>query len=90
MSKAVHCFRQKPGSMIFGRQLAVDEPGPFQFATARSGEIFRHNEVSLRHLVSDVAVETEMKLDVDVSIQESISPQTGQKWKLMRFCGTVQ
>ena len=80
MTKAVFLLKLESGSMIFGRQLTVTDPGPWKVKTARSGEMYRHSGETFKELVAEVAEKTGVQLDVEVEAKP-------EEWT-MRYCIT--
>lgn len=85
ISQALKLLKQKPGSIIFGRQGAVDVPGLFPDLQVRSGPLYKHNEDSFKKLVNQVSNETGIKLKVETSIQGHWQKEIKGGFKIMSF-----
>lgn len=84
--RALKLLRPKEGSMVFGRQTAVEEAGPLKHPATRSGEMYRHNEHSFKKLVDEVAEKSGLKVDSEVQYSGRPSGPGGDKWKMISFC----
>jgi hypothetical protein len=88
ISRAVGLLNQKPGSMIFGFQTGAEKARSRPHDSARSGELFSHNEQSLEKLVSEVAEKTGVELRTEVSVVGGTTrakPQDDGDWLYLRF-----
>lgn len=90
MSRAIGLLKQKPGSTIFGWQTGAEKPGSRAHYSARSGELYSHNEQSFEKLVSEVTDKTGVGLSTDVSVDgdkkaTGANSRDGGDWQYLRF-----
>lgn len=90
LSKCLRLLKPKAGSMLIGRQIAMEQPGSIKHAQLRSGEAYNHNIDSWKKLVADVTDELGVKADVEVALMEVKREKGERKWKMMRFCVALQ
>lgn len=90
MSKAIGLLKPKAGSMIFGRQTGVEEPGEMKVPGLRSGAMYRHNPESFKRLVANVGEKTSTKLQVEVEVDKNKRWDGDDKMRMIRFCITMQ
>ncbi|KJX99669.1 methyltransferase domain-containing protein [Zymoseptoria brevis] len=71
MSRTVRLLKPKSGSVIFGRQTAVDEAREQDHpANPRSGKMYRHDDSTFRKLVKEVGEVTKVDLKVEIKRME--------------------
>ena len=90
MSKAVRLLKPKAGSVLFGQQVGGSHAGTFQHSETRSGELYRHNEESLRQLISQVQGEIGLELGFEVQKMEDARQWEKYQWSILRFRVTLQ
>lgn len=86
VAKTVRLLKQKPGSMIFGRQYGVDEARDFKHPSTRSGSVWQHNVESFGKLAKDVEIKTGTRLECKVSAVKSPDWYADEKWCQIRYC----
>lgn len=90
VSKALRLLKPKPSSMIFGRQICVDEAGSMKHSSAQNGEIYRHDAESFKKLIAEVSAKTEIEVGTEVDVIEKSRPQIGNAWNIMVFSITMK
>lgn len=93
MRHALRLLKPKSGSMIFGMQNAVAEPGVVRHPATRAGEVYRHNAASFEKLVLSVAKRDKLQVDSHAALEE-VAAQRRVKLvadaKVLRFCITIR
>lgn len=90
LTKCIRLLKPRAGSMLFGRQIAADEPGTIQRAQLRSNEAYHHDVESWRKLVREVTEKLGLQALVEAELTEDKRNRDDRKWKMMRFSIELQ
>ncbi|KAK4621139.1 Asnovolin E/Chermesin D methyltransferase nvfJ [Fulvia fulva] len=85
--KTLKLLNPVKGSMVFGRQAGVKEPGVLKHERTRSGEMFRHDEGSFERMVHEAVegMEEKERVEVEVEVGMFEVEVEGGKWDFMHY-----
>lgn len=85
--RIVKLLRQKPGSLLVGRQVGHEEAGAKAHRTNPDGEMFRHNVQSFKEMWEEVGKKTGTKWKVDASLSRA---DFGNRWQWQKDPGLAR
>lgn len=90
-----YLLRRRPGSMVFGRQVGTDTPGPHESSTSTSGAVmYQHNEETQRRIWETVEAKTGLNLRIEVDLVDWQRPARSgidvSRARMLRFAAMVE
>jgi len=85
VAKALQLLKPKKGSMLFGRQVRVEEAGAIRHPVSRSGEMYWHDVESWKGLVALASKEVDVEVDCEVVCYEGGNQRSTDAFYIMRF-----